>query len=169
MVGSAALSATILSRKGSTLERDPKGSMKPLWTTYVHDLKLNNDGLFRAMQRRLAYIALNHPAQLEKTQEDFGFKYNPHSWLQDQGLDVQPIKVFAFDWMHCWVEGGVWDAELCGVMHVLAPYGCVSRKLHPYSQRLRWPKMRCTRAGCVQRQCPRAGQPKKKRVGQRPK
>ena len=90
-------------KKGSTLERGPTGSMKPHWTTDVNDFKLDSDRMFRAMQRRLADIALNHLAHLDMKEQDFRLKYIRHSWLQDPGLDVQPIKVFAFDWMHCWV------------------------------------------------------------------
>ena len=89
-------------KKGSVLERDPTGSMKPLWTTDVNDFKLNTDRMFRSMQRRLADIALNYPGQLFLTEQNYGYKYNPHSWVQDTGLDVQVIKVVAFDWMHCW-------------------------------------------------------------------
>ena len=54
----------------------------------------------------LAGLALHDPEQLDLKEQDFGYKYNPHSRLQDPGLDVQPIEVLAFDWMHCWAEGG---------------------------------------------------------------
>ena len=96
--------------------------------------------MFRTMQRRLHQLALHDPGELGLKEQDFGYKYNPHSWLQDPGLDVQAIKVFAFDWMHCWVEGGVWDVELCALMGKLAPHGYGGRHLHAYLQRFQWPK-----------------------------
>ena len=44
-------------------------------------------------------------------EQDFGFKWNPHGWLQDTDLDVQPVRVLAFDWMHCWCDNGVYGSS----------------------------------------------------------
>ena len=114
--------------------------MKPIWTTDVNVFRLNTDRMFRSMQRRLADIALNYPGQLFLTEQNYGYKYNPHSWVQDTGLDVQVIKVVAFDWMHCWAESGVWDGEFCACMDELAPHGYGGRMLHAYLQHFQLPK-----------------------------
>ena len=96
--------------------------------------------MLRTMQRRLADLALHHPGQFHLKEQDFGYKYSPHSWLQDPRLDVQAIKIFAFDWMHCWAEGGVWETEFCALIAKLATCGHGGRQLHAYLQLFEWPK-----------------------------
>ena len=71
--------------------------------------RLMSDKTFRSMQHRLHQPALHQGRELKVKEQDFGFKYIPHSWLQDTELDVRPMRVLAFDWMHCWCEKGVWD------------------------------------------------------------
>ena len=56
-------------------------------------------------------------------EQDFGFKWNPHSWLNDLGLNVQPLRLLAFDWMHCWCENGVWEVEFGACMDELSRHG----------------------------------------------
>ena len=53
-----------------------------------------------------------YEAELKAKEQDFGFRWNPHSWLSDTNLIVQPMRLLAFDWMHCWCETGVWDVKL---------------------------------------------------------
>ena len=74
-----------------------------------------SDKTFRAMLNRLNQLGLHHPTELKVKEQDFGFKWNPHSWLQDPGLNVPAMQVLAFDWMHCWCENGVWELELGGL------------------------------------------------------
>ena len=91
------------------------------------------------MQERLKDIALHDPALLFEKEQDFGFKWNPHSWLQDPGLDVLAMQVLVFDWMHCWCEKGVWELEFGACMDLLSAHGYGTRLLHTYLQYFKWP------------------------------
>ena len=99
-----------------------------------------SDKTFRSMQHRLHQLALHHPGELKVKEQDFGFKYIPHSWLQDTELDVRPMRVLAFDWMHCWCEKGAWELELAACMDELSKHGHGCRQLHSYLQCFQWPK-----------------------------
>ena len=88
--------------------RDPTGITIPVYIADTGLFKLTSNRLFRSMLDRLKDIALHGgPSALASKQQEFGLKYNPHSWLQDEGLDVNAMDVIAFDVMHCWCHGGV--------------------------------------------------------------
>ena len=92
------------------------------------------------MLKRLKDIALHHGrTDLASKEQDFGFKYNPHSWLYDEGLDVKPMRILAFDVMHCWCQNGVYEIELCACIGILSKHGHGGRQLHVYMQRFKWP------------------------------
>ena len=63
-------------------------------------------------------------------EQDFGFKWNPHSWRNDLGLNVQPMSLLAFDWIHRSCETGMWELELCDCMGELSRHGHGGRQLH---------------------------------------
>ena len=68
--------------------------------------KIDIKRLFQSIQARLKYVAKNQTnTKLLEKQTELGFKYNPYSWLQDEGLDVDAMAVIAFDVMHCWCQG----------------------------------------------------------------
>ena len=92
------------------------------------------------MQERLKDIALHDPALLYEKEQDFGFKWNPDSWLNDTELDVRPMRLLAFDWMHCWCENGVWELEFAACLNELSKHGHGGRQLHAYLQYFKWPK-----------------------------
>ena len=93
------------------------------------------------MQNRLKDFALHRTqTELASKQQDYGFKYNPHSWLQDEGLDVNAMDVIAFDVMHCWCQGGAWEIELVAGLDELSKYGHGGRELHAYLNQFEWPK-----------------------------
>ena len=126
--------------KHCNLVRDPTGGTIPVYTTDTSRFRLMSDKTFRSMQQRLHQLALHHPGELKANEQDFGFKWAPHSWLQDTELDVRPMRVLAFDWMHCWCEKGVWELELDACMHELSKHGHGGRQLHSYLQYFKWPK-----------------------------
>ena len=127
--------------KQCNMVRGPTGITTPIYTLDPGRFKLISNKLFRSMQDRLKDIALHgSPAELATKQQDFGFKYNPHSWLQDEGLDVKAMDVLAWDVMHCWCQGGVWEVELVAFLEHLSKYGHGSRQLHAYLQQFKWPK-----------------------------
>ena len=99
-----------------------------------------SDKTFRSMQHRLNQLALHHPWELNAKEQDFGFKWIPDSWLQDTELAVRPMRVLAFDWMHCWCENGVCELELAACMGELSKHGHGGRQLHSYLQYFKWPK-----------------------------
>ena len=97
------------------------------------------------MQNRLKDFALHRTqTELASKQQDYGFKYNPHSWLQDEGLNVQAMDIIAFDVMHCWCQGGVWEIELEAFMNELSKHGHGGRQLHLYLHQFVWPKAYAT-------------------------
>ena len=126
--------------KHCNLARDPTGDTIPVYTTDTSRFRLMSDRTFRPMQTRLKDLALHHPTELEVNEQDFGFKWNQHSWLQDVGLNVRAMQVLAFDFMHCWRENGVWELEFGACMDELSRHGHGGRQLHEYSQYFRWPK-----------------------------
>ena len=87
--------------KNCKLVRDPTGGTIPLYTTDTSRFHVMSDKTFRSMQNRLHQLALHSPGELKEKEQDFGFKWDPDSWLQDTELDVRPMRVLAFDWMHC--------------------------------------------------------------------
>ena len=127
--------------KTCNLVRDPTGATIPVYTANTRRFKMISNRLFRLMQTRLKFVAENQTnAKLLEKQTELGFKYNPHSWLQDEGLDVNAMDVIAFDVMHCWCQGGAWEIELVAGLDELSKYGHGGRELHAYLNQFEWPK-----------------------------
>ena len=127
--------------KHCNLVRDTTGTTIPVYTTDTRRFKLISNKTFRSMQDRLKFFAMHRTKpELESKEKDFGFNYNPHSWLQDEGLDVKPMEVIAFDVMHCWCQHGVWEIELGACMECLSKHGHGGRQLHAYMKRFMWPR-----------------------------
>ena len=127
--------------KHCNLARDPTGGTMPVYNTDTSRFRLMSDKTFRSMQHRLKALALHHsPEELKVKEQDFGFKWNQHSWLQDLGLNVQAMQVLTFDFMHCWCENGVWECEFGACMDKLSSHGHGGRQLHEYLQYFMWPK-----------------------------
>ena len=126
--------------KHCNLVRDPTGCTIPVYTTDTSRFRMCTNKTFRAIQDRLEDVALNRPTELKDKEQDLGFKYNPDGWLQDPDLDVKPMQVLVFDWMHCWCEGGVWALELGSCTDLLSRHGLGSLQLHHYLQCFKWPK-----------------------------
>ena len=126
--------------KHSKLVADPTGGTIPVYTTDTRRFRPMSDATSRSMQNRLHQLALHHPELLKAKESDFGFKWSQHGWLQDTGLDVRPMRVIAFDWMHCWCEKGVWELELAACMDKLSKHGHGGRQMHSYLQHFKWPK-----------------------------
>ena len=126
--------------KNCNMVLDPTGTTIPVYTTDTSRFKLTSNKTFRAMQNRLKDFAMHHTqTALASKEQDFGFKYNPHSWLQDEGLDVKPMEVIAFDIMHCWCQKGVWEIEFGACMESLSKHRHGGRQLHAYMKRFMWP------------------------------
>jgi len=106
------------------------------------------------MQDRLKHVALHGTAaELAEKQTDFGFRYNPHSWLHDEELNVQAMEVIAWDIMHCWCQGGAWEVELGAFLECMSKHGYGSRKLHVgmlYSIGLSGPGLLLCLASCLE-------------------
>ena len=127
--------------KNCKLVRDPTGGTIPVYTTDTSRFRRISDRTFKAIQHRLQQLALHHPAsELFAKEQDFGFRWTPNSWLHDTELAVRPMRVLAFDWMHCWCENGVWELELAACMNELSKHGHGCRQLHVYLQHFQWPK-----------------------------
>ena len=45
---------------------------------------------------------------------------------------MKAMDLIAFDVMHCWCQGGVWEIELGAFMDVLSKHGHVGRQMHAY-------------------------------------
>ena len=131
--------------KNCNLVRDPTGRTVPVYTTDTSRFRLCNNKTHKAILDRLKHTALHcSPGELKNKEQDLGFKYNPDSWLQDLELDVKPMQVLVFDWMHCWCEGGVYELELGACMDVLSKHGHGGRQLHKYLHVFTWPRAYAT-------------------------
>ena len=126
--------------KHSTFVNDPTGGTIPVYTTDTSRFETMSDTTFRSLQDRLREIAQHRPGELNVKEQDFGFKYNPHSLLQDKDLNVRLMRILAFDWMHCWCEKGGWELELAAFLELLSKKGHGGRQLHEYFQHFKWPK-----------------------------
>ena len=127
--------------KNCNLVHDPTGTTIPVWTADTSLFKLMSRRLFRRIQNSLKDTAeTKSNTKLLEKQSELGFKYNPHSWLQDEGLDVNAMDVIAFDVMHCWCQGGAWEIELVAGLDELSQYGHGGRELHVYLQKFQWPR-----------------------------
>ena len=92
--------------KHCKLVRGPTGGTIPVYTTGTSRFQMMSDRTFSSMQHRLHQLALHHPRELSAKEQVFGFGWVPDGWLQDTELAVRPMRVLAFDWMHCWCEKG---------------------------------------------------------------
>ena len=126
--------------KNCLLKNDPTGGTVPIYTTDTSRWRPMTDTTFRSLQKRLHQLALDDSPELPHKEQDFGFNYNPHSWLQDSGLEVQGMRILAYDWMHCWCEGGAWEVELAACLRMLSKHESGARQLHAYLQQWMWPK-----------------------------
>ncbi len=112
-----------------------------MYTTDTRRFRPMRDNTFRELQMRLKYVAEHQPGALAAKEQLLGFRYNPHSWLQDETLNVRAMRILAFDWMHCWCEKGVWELEFGACMDVLHRHGHGSQRLHEYLQNSRGQKL----------------------------
>ena len=127
--------------KNCNLVRDPTGATIPVYTANPRRFKKISNAIFRDIQARLKFVAENQTqTKLVEKQTELGFKYNAHSWLQDEGLDVNAMDVIAFDIMHCWCQGGAWEIELVAGLDELSKYGYGGRVLNVYLRQFEWPK-----------------------------
>ena len=96
--------------------------------------KLHTDVGFAAMQRRLKEVARDSPLQLDDLEEDFGYKYNKHGRLQDRELEIRLATIYGLDWMHIYLEGGIFDTELRECLKILGRVGHGTTELHYFLQ-----------------------------------
>ena len=127
--------------KNCNMVHDPTGATVPVFETELRHFRPMTGSLFRQIQNKLKRVGPHlGKTALKQLQADLGFKYNPHSWVQDEDLDADPVRLVSFDVQHCWCQGGVWEIELVAGMECLAKHGHGTRQLHAYMQRFVWPK-----------------------------
>ena len=125
---------TNIVKKGSAIAGH--GFSRSLTTINTADFKPLTQGLFNAFQHNLRTTAVaGDLATLAKLEKDYGFNYCEDGWLQDLDLSSDFVHVVAFDWMHCFVENGVFNGELEGLLDRLQPYGFGCHRLHQYLQK----------------------------------
>ena len=126
-------------KKNSILLPDPTGFLLPLDTTDMSKIVPTTNTTFRSMQANLAAVSGDEAALCQK-EKDYGYKYNQYNWLQDPDLNHNFMDIFAYDWVHCYVENGVWDTEFKACIAELQPHGYGCNSCNDYLQLWHWPR-----------------------------
>ena len=78
--------------------------------------------------------------QFEKLESALGYNFNPKAILASRWFEmISPPKVLMFDWMHCFLVGGVHNLELGLLLGVLHGCGVDHKQIHEWMQSVRWP------------------------------
>ena len=107
-------------RADSTLLPDANGFCISLHTTDTSKFVPHTKATVAGMVNRLAEIAATGDTRaLEAKQEQWGYMHEAHSWLLDASLGIDLVKIFAWDWFHCYLEKGVFSHEQAELMDLL--------------------------------------------------
>ena len=125
----------------SALLPDPTGFLVSSDVVDVSLFQLHTGSSVRGIQRRLHEVALEGGPKTKLTglQSLLGFNYTPTGALADEELDINLPAVFQWDWMHCYMVGGVFVKETESLLQRLHPHGMGVSALHAYVQHWQWP------------------------------
>ena len=127
-----------------TVSARPSGFMLPIDTIDTTKFKPNTNALFRAMQAKLK--SMKDDPGLEQKEQDYGFHFFENNWLQDESYSTTFMDTFAYDWMHAYVENGVFDTEMHELQTNLQKHGYGCKSLNTYLEKWRWPRAYATGA-----------------------
>jgi hypothetical protein len=109
---------------------------------------LHTDGSVRNVLRRLSDAApVMGQTEFETLEKILGWGHSPFNVLNDTDLNVDPISILMYDWMHIFFVTGLWNHETCDLLIALEK-ACNKRghrddwflRLDRYLQKWVWPK-----------------------------
>ena len=126
------------------------GSLKPSTCINQNEWVLQtNDGVRENLQFLFSRFGTANKKQWEDLTKTIGWNLNPYGLLGfglPGELDIRPISMIQFDWMHILVVNGVWNHELGALMSKLKQVGVPQPELHEYLQGFKWPKQQGSHA-----------------------
>ena len=108
---------------------------------------IHTDESLRATVRMLeTQKDLLRPKAFERLEQSVGINYRPDGLLCDPAfVSLTPITSTLYDWMHCYVVGGVFNVEVGHLMNCLAANGVSNVDIQSFFQSLTFPKLLSSR------------------------
>eukprot|EP00959_Pyramimonas_sp_CCMP1952_P472686 9500470-Pyramimonas_sp.AAC.1 len=95
----------------------------------------------REIQLHLRHLkATTTKGELEKAETLMGFAYNEDGLLQDDHLAIDLAVIGAWDWMHCYVVGGLWQREVTEFTTRLKDRNMGPKQIHQFLKGWEWPR-----------------------------
>lgn len=115
----------------------------PSTSTNVNDWRLATD---QSIRNTLQWLHSNYNVVTQKEFENMtkscGWNYVPTGLLGTGEMDdlrIGVVSTLQFDWMHCFVVNGVWNAEVGALLVGLKTAGFNQNILHNFLQQFTWP------------------------------
>ncbi len=111
--------------------------------TNIAQLQLHTNATVRHIINELAVAKTTLSNQDLKDKETrLGWKHVPGNMLLDEELNdiVDPSKHNIYDWMHCYLVGGLFNIQVGLMMIALKPSGFTYASLHDFVQGWKWPQ-----------------------------
>ena len=135
-----ALCQNVVSFKCNMAQGDRTGYTVPSTELDASKFKLHSNASIRGVQDRLTEVEATRGTTARKELETLlGYKFNPESLLQDKDLAIQVADVWAYDWMHNYLVGGVFIVELDAALDLLEAENLGGATLHEYFKLWTWP------------------------------
>jgi hypothetical protein len=133
------LCANILSFKSDQLPC-ASGYFLPSTETDSDKFQLFEHADLLDIQAKLDHIAITGDSKaLAEKQTQLGYNHNPFG-LIGPGVKIDVASSWAFDWMHTYFVGGIYQKELALLLGRLASHDLGGRRFHEYLQLWQWPK-----------------------------
>ncbi|CAK0853126.1 unnamed protein product [Prorocentrum cordatum] len=127
----------------SLLLPDPSNFLVSADEVDISKFRAHTASGIRGIQRRLRELAAvpNGKTELEKYETLMGYKYFASNWLQGESLvdDIDVVKAWCWDWMHCYMVNGVYTKEVSELVHRLRQVGLGPDVLDGFLKQWQWP------------------------------
>ena len=128
-------------RPDSDLLPDPSGNLVSGYELDMRKFKAHTRLSYMGIQRELKRLKdAGNDAALKTHQTLLGFAYNAEGLLQDQHLKVDVPGTMQWDWMHCYLVGGMFQREVSEMVLRLDYGGLGADRLHSFLKGWSWPK-----------------------------
>ena len=118
----------------------PHPELVPSTCLDVGQFVLHTNATVKAIAERLRDAAVRGEAGLAELQKRLGFDASPESLLLDAELDINLIDIWCWDWMHCYLQNGIFNTELDALLYRLEPHDLGIDVLDRYLNAFSWPK-----------------------------
>ena len=118
------------------------GNLVSAAETDISKFSIHTDESLRATVRMLeTQKGILRPGAFDKLEKSVGINYRPDGLLCDPAFaSLTPITSTLYDWMHCYVVGGVFNVEVGHLMNCLAANGVSNRDVQSFFETLTFPR-----------------------------